>query len=978
MSNTIRNSKAGLDIVTYVGNGGGQFVGTNANKGIPASNFTQTVPRSMRFRAAQGTRFDISFGAPSQHDAYTFSCWLKKTTNGVLQNFFGAGTNNSLGFNTSDQLVLTLNGVAVATSTTVVFKDTSRWMHVHYYQSGVNAALFVDSQLVASGASVDTSYLFNTANTHQLGCANNSNYFDGYMAYPLFADGQTLNPTVATGMEYRAWINQPLTTAQIRTNIGFGNNGFFYMFNDSPLSTNVIDRKGADNTAGTRPATGTNVGTSGVDTDWSNDTPTNNLPTIDSIPALTYFTLSRGALTFTHNATASADGTVLTQRIPPEGKYYLEVTCTSGTAGSLSAHLGILSDGLGTNIDPITNVVGYWGLRIDSTLRLCLSGVEITTSYTVPVNGVLQIAIDCDNKRIYFGTDNTWRTAANITGAAFNAENFAYYGDLTGKRVCLGGVRDVSLEVNTGHRAFTFTPPANFVSWGSQNLPSIDYQANTPDLWIIKNRDASASWVWSDYMRGRNAYVSSDNTSTEGNDFNVINPYVYRRGCVYVGNDAKVNTLNQKYVAYGFSAGQRAIVNLLTWSQDPANVVWDKNSGSVTIGAAVTAPDGTTTAKKLTEASDVGVKHCIFQSINSIYNAYPYACSAYVKAAGRTKCRLVWYATGGTDWTQAGGVYADFDLTTGVTTAQSWTGGSSAWSSMHPVGNGWYRVILGGIASAGTIANLEVVLLDSSGNPNYNGDGTSGLYVWGAQVEGGWSANDYIRNDQTLAWSNFSKRHGFSIVAYSGSSTAGTKIGHGLGVAPKFGIVFCRGVDGANYRAVYHDSLGATKGLYLNRQESAYTNLTWNNTAPEHDVFTLGGTGLYVNTTGYNYVGYWWSEVPGYSKFGSYTGNGLADGIYIHLGFSPAVVFIKNTATGGSDWRVVDSKRYNGNPTGCTIFPSSALAEQPLGASYDIDFLSNGFKLRCTGVGVNTAELFIYAAFAEMPQGDFFTPSNAR
>lgn len=966
MPNTIRNSKAGLDIVTYTGNGGGQFIGTNANKGIPASNYTQTVPRSLRFRAAQGTRLDISFGAPFSTAGHTFSCWIKKTTNGVAQNIFGVDANNKLGFNSSDQLVLTLSGAAVATST-VVFKDTSRWMHVHYYQNGTTAGLVVDSQLVASsGAATNT--VLNRAGTHRLGCADLNDYFDGYMAFPLFSDGQSLNSTIAADMEYRAWIRQPLTTSQIRTNIGFGNNGFFYMFNETPSTTTVLDRKGADGTAGTRPATCTNVGISGVDTDWVNDTPTNNLPTVDSIPALSLFTLTRGALTLTHNATASADGTVLTQRIPPGGKYYLEVTCTSGTAVSLSAHLGILSDGLGTNIDPIPNIVGYWGLRIDSTLRLCINGVETTTAYTVPVNGVLQIAIDCDNKRIYFGTDNTWRTAANITGAAFNAENFAYYGDLTGKRICLGGIKAVSFEVNTGHRAFTFTPPTNFVSLGSQNLPSIDYQANNPDLWIIKNRDASASWVWSDYMRGRNAYVSSDATTSEGNDFNVINPYPVKRGCVYVGNDAKVNTLDQKYVAYGFSAGQRAVVNLLQYSQDPANAVWNKNSGSVTIGAAVTAPDGTTTAKKLIEANDVGVTHCIIQSGISILDLHPYACSVYVKAAGRTKCRVVWYTTGG--------VYGDFDLTTGVTTAQAWSGGSSAWSSMHPVGNGWYRLIVGGIAATGTSGQIQIDCIDASGNVIYNGDGTSGLYVWGAQVEAGWSANDYIRNEQTVAWANFSKRQGLSIIAYTGNSTAGTKLGHGLGTAPKFGIVFCRGVEGTNYRAVYHASLGATKCLYLNRQEGFATNTTWNNTTPEHDVVTLGGTGLFVNTTGYNYISYWWSEVLGYSKFGSFIGNAADDGPYIHLGFTPKFVLIKN-ADATVAWEIHDNVRSTYNPSSTYLGPYSAGAE---GTIVRLDFTSQGFKIRSLGsTGNGSGNQIVYAAFAEVLPGDFFTPpSTAR
>lgn len=954
MTNTIRNSKEGLNVVTYVGNGGGQFVGPNANFGGLS---TYPIDKSLRFRAAQSTRLDISFGAPNDQNHYTFSCWLKKTVNGVLQNFFGVGTNNSLGFNSSDQLVLTLAGVAQATST-VVFKDNSRWMHVQYYQSGTGIGIYVDNQLVASGTAAST--VFNTAVTHQLGCANTSNYFDGYMAYPWFSDGQTLVPTASAYQDTTSNLWRSYSSSLIRTYVGFGANGFFYMFNDTPSTVQVYDRKTGDSATGGRNATCTNVGISGVDTDWTNCSPTSNHPTVDSIPALSLFTLSRGATSLVHNATDSADGTVLTCRIPSSGKYYLEITCPSGSAGSISAHVGILSDGVASNIDPVTTT-GFWGFRIDSTMRLSVNGNETTTSYTVPVNAVFQLAIDCDNKKLYLGTDNTWRTPSNITGAAFNEANYAYYGDLTGKRICLGGIRAVTFDVNTGQRSFSFTPPTGFVAPNSQNLPQVNISTKEVGLAIIKNRDATQEWVWADQVRGMDKWLSSSSVSAEASDYNTINPNVTKRGCVYVGNNAKVNTLNQKYVAYLFNAS-RTVTNIINWTQTLTNGVWTKLLCS--IGAAVADPIGGTTAYPVVEDATTGQRLC-YNVTASLTAGTTYTASAYLKA-GVTR---TWsYIEVKSD--AAAYPYAFFDLANGVIGV---TSGCTA--IMTPVGNGWYRCSV--TYTMVTSTTSFIGFSPSTGNNviSYLGNGSGSIYAWGAQLEAGATLSDYIRNDSILATVRANKRTGFSTISWTGNLT-NSVLGHGLATSPKFVIAKNRATGTYNWH-VWH--VGLTSGGYflkLSATDAQTLDATcWNSTVPDSQVISLGSA-LQTNNSGLM-VAYAWAEIPGYSKFGSYIGTAPSEGIYVHCGFRPRLLIVKNI-TSALVWGVFDSERSPYNVV--ELYSSTESNGVEAGATIPrFDFTSTGFKVRDTGSWNTSGNTIVYCAFAEMPSGDFFTsPATVR
>jgi hypothetical protein len=214
---------------------------------------------------------------------------------------------------------------------------------------------------------------------------------------------------------------------------------------------------------------------------------------------------------------------------------------------------------------------------------------------------------------------------------------------------------------------------------------------------------------------------------------------------------------------------------------------------------------------------------------------------------------------------------------------------------------------------------------------------------------------------------------GFSIVKYTGTGSAGN-VGHGLSTAPK--VLINKALSSQDW-FVGHSSIGFTKFLKLNETNAESTNSgIWNNIAPTTDHFTINSANGNTNSTGVEYITYCFSEVKGFSKFGSYTGNGNADGTFIYTGFKPAFFMWKIASTTGS-WGMLDNKRDTFNVVGQQLFPNSSSSEN----SYTVlDFCSNGIKMRNTFGDTNpSGGSLIYMAFAEEPLvGTNNIPATAR
>ena len=205
---------------------------------------------------------------------------------------------------------------------------------------------------------------------------------------------------------------------------------------------------------------------------------------------------------------------------------------------------------------------------------------------------------------------------------------------------------------------------------------------------------------------------------------------------------------------------------------------------------------------------------------------------------------------------------------------------------------------------------------------------------------------------------------GFSIVTYTGNSTANATVGHGLGITPRFFVVKVRSTTGE--WLAYHVSTGKDGFMQL-QSTAAFSSSAnyWGTTGPTSTTIQLNGGGG-VNNNGSTYVAYCFSEIAGYSKFGSYTGNGSADGTFVYLGFRPRWLMIKQSSAAGQSWVIVDTSRDTFNVSGLDLYANLSNAEaneKPV-----LDILSNGFKLRNTYGNSNTnAVTYIYAAFAENP-----------
>ena len=259
--------------------------------------------------------------------------------------------------------------------------------------------------------------------------------------------------------------------------------------------------------------------------------------------------------------------------------------------------------------------------------------------------------------------------------------------------------------------------------------------------------------------------------------------------------------------------------------------------------------------------------------------------------------------------------------------------------------------------------------LGADGATNAN----STLYVsWNWKAGG--SASSNTDGDETTSVS-VNQTAGFSIVSYTGTGSVDT-FGHGLGAKPN--LMLQKKRSGSAAWTVYHDKVDANpshKYLYLNSTAALADYADhFNDTEPTSSVFTLG-TDTSVNGSSATNIMYCFTEKKGYSKFGTYQGNGNADGTFIYTGFLPAWIAVK-PIDATQNWQIHDLKRLGYNIKNYNLSFNNTAAE----AENDfMDILSNGFKIRRADVLNVNGDDYIYWAFAESPfVNSSGVPNNAR
>ena len=283
--------------------------------------------------------------------------------------------------------------------------------------------------------------------------------------------------------------------------------------------------------------------------------------------------------------------------------------------------------------------------------------------------------------------------------------------------------------------------------------------------------------------------------------------------------------------------------------------------------------------------------------------------------------------------------------------------------------------------SNGTNAEASVSMVnsfDSDGftlntDSNVNGNGTT-YASWNWLASNTTASNTDGSITSTVSASTVS---GFSIGTYSGNSTTGATVGHGLGSAPSMVIVKKTNNVGDWY--CYHSGIGATAFIKLNDTGASATNTLWNDTAPTSSVFSMDSNSA-VNGSGDSYVFYAFAEKKGFSKFGSYTSISSHDANFVYLGFKPAMIIFKNYSYApGTDWHILDRTRYTFNSVNEAVLEPNTSDAESYTTFGEVDFLSNGFKIRNNNAISGGGYDIIYMAFAENPLvGTNNIPATAR
>ncbi len=245
----------------------------------------------------------------------------------------------------------------------------------------------------------------------------------------------------------------------------------------------------------------------------------------------------------------------------------------------------------------------------------------------------------------------------------------------------------------------------------------------------------------------------------------------------------------------------------------------------------------------------------------------------------------------------------------------------------------------------------------------------SNLVAWSWLAGGSASSNS---NGSITSSVSANTTAGFSIVSYTGTGSTDT-IGHGLGAKPSVILVKKRN-GSANWYMYHHKNTSEPETDFLTLNSDAATSdnaNNWNDTEPTSSVFSVGASGT-TNPSSGTMIAYCFAEKKGYSKFGSYTGNGNADGPFVYTGFKPAFLLLKRSDASGASWQIIDNKRSDAggnNVIDKVLAPNGSDAEYDEGsANWFADFVSNGFKLRNSlGASNTSGATHIYMAFAESP-----------
>jgi len=920
-----------------------------------------SISRSLTFNYSnRSTDLSKTFASSGNRKAWTYSCWFKRARIGVTETLFSYSTGNTDStwntfWITNDNILRFQTWNTIFKATTQLFTDTTAWYHVVLSLNTSDATpsnrikIYVNGNIVtdfslSSDPSLNYDTPINNSGLHYIGKSTfDVKGFDGYMAQIHFIDGQTLDCTYFGKTDFNTGSWAPKTYSGT-----YGTNGFYLNFSDNSDST----------------ATTLGIDSSGNNNNW---TPNNFIVTNTSTVWSRYYVYS------------DASGLVTNPNI------FDGTTTTSGA--SKNGVQQIFTPPTPISFNTLEVLYGNGG-NSGAGARLYLNGTQVAQAGS-------------GGGTTYWYTNNTPGTLTTLSiegGVSGNYESNIYKIKINGKYLIDPIYSDSTIDsptrygINTGiggevrgnYNTVNRLAPITYNYAYNGNLTISPSSGNTGAI-PTNIFQSTGKWYWEVYVlsnAGSTAYlrIGICNHASIGADLGGSSGTwcFLGDGRIYSGGTA---------TNYGTSVTTVDILNIAL-DIDAGKIWYGKNGTWMASGNPATGanPSQTFTANQLLSPAVASGGYSPAYKLN--FGQYKFANTAPTGFLPLCTSSLTNPTIGSSNSTRANTYFKpitylatgnQLDITTvGFQPDLVWIKNRDGTNDFHNImdalrGSSFRLYSNGTNAEESTSASFSSFLsngfrLPSTTNTNTNYPANTKYIAWnwkanasGTSVASGSYGSGLPSISATVSANDTS---GFSIVTYTAGG--GGTVPHGLSSAPTVYIVFNRTTAGYNHTfktTVFDGSLDYafldTTAAFLDAGESVPTNQVW-----------YPSTALNEGGAANNYVAYLFRPISGYSSFGKYTGNNSTDGPFIYLGFKPAFLLIKRNAA-GSNWQILDNARNPYNTTTYRLLANTAGSDS---AARNIDFTSNGFKIREIDTDINAASTYFYMAFAETP----FKYSTAR